>query len=241
VRPSAAPAKYNVGAVKNAALCREVYPEWTPRFYVGATVPNDTLRSLERLGAEIVEKHEPGDWRGLFWRFEAASDRDVEVMINRDCDSRLNLREAMAVEEWMASRFRFHIMRDHPAHSAPVVGGMWGVKAPLLRDISDLIGGFAKGDFWQVDQDFLREMVFPRVRKTAMIHDEFFCGRSFPTPRLGLEFVGEVFGKNDEISPEDRQSLSRALGGGLIDAALRRFRLCRSAIRRTRRGRPWEV
>lgn len=225
-------AKYNIGAVKNAALCREIYPGWIPRFYVGATVPNDTLRRLKELGAEIVEKHELGDWRGMFWRFEAASDPDVEVTISRDCDSRLNLREAAAVEEWMRSRFQFHIMRDHPAHCAPIMGGMWGVKAPLLRDISGLIGAFSKGDFWQVDQDFLREVIFPRVRKTAMVHDEFFGGAAFPAPRCGLEFVGQVFDENDETLTEDQHALARALDSGTLGAGFRRLRLFWGAMRR---------
>jgi len=228
-------AKYNSGAVKNAALSREIYPDWIPRFYVGATVPRNTLRRLEELGAEIVEKREPGDWRGMFWRFEAASDPDVEAMISRDCDSRLSLREAAAVEEWMGSRFQFHIMRDHPAHCASILGGMWGVKAPLLRDMSSLIGAFAGGDFWQVDQDFLREVIFSRVRQTALIHDEFFGGRPFPTSRRGLEFVGEVFDEEDKTSTEDQQTLARAQDAGVIGAGFRRLRLRYSMLRRPNR------
>ena len=228
-------AKYNVGAVRNAALSRDIYPDWIPRFYVGATVPNDTLRRLEALGAEIVEKREMGDWRGMFWRFEAASDPDVEVMISRDCDSRPSLREAAAVEEWMRSHFQFHIMRDHPAHCALILGGMWGVKAPLLRDISNLISAFPQGDFWQVDQDFLREVIFPRVRRAAMIHDEFFGGRSFPTPRRGHEFVGQIFDENEDTPAEDQQALSRALDASVIDAVFRRLRLRWNAMQWTSR------
>jgi hypothetical protein len=225
-------AKYNVGAVKNAALCREVYPDWIPRFYLSATVPKQTLWQLGDLDAEIVEKHEPGDWRAMFWRFEAASDPGVDVMISRDCDSRLSLREAAAVEEWMKSPAGFHIMRDHPAHCIPILGGMWGVKAPLLRDISHLMNGFVKGDFWQVDQDFLCQVIFPRVRKEAMIHDEFFGGKRYPIPRHGLEFVGQVFDENDKISSEDQQALARALDTGIIGAAARRLQLRWSVARR---------
>jgi hypothetical protein len=225
-------AKYNEGAVKNAILCREIYRDWIPRFYVGATVPLGTLRRLRELDAEIVEKSEPGDWRGMFWRFEAASDPAVEIIISRDCDSRLSLREAAAVEEWVKSQAPFHIMRDHPAHCAPILGGMWGVKAPLLRDLSDRISRYAGGDFWQVDQDFLREAIFPGVRKIALIHDEFFGGKRFPTPRRGLEFVGQVFDEDEKTSVEDQQALARALDAGVIQAALRRLQLRRSIRRR---------
>ena len=216
--------KYTVGAVKNARLCAEVYPGWIARFYAGACVPIEILRQLRSLGAEVVEKREPGDWRAMFWRFEAASDSEVEAMISRDCDSRLNAREAAAVFEWMESDAPFHIMRDHPAHCARILGGMWGVKAPLLREMNELIAACEKGDFWQVDQRFLAEVIYPRVKKRAMVHDEFFRGVAFPSPRRGLEFVGQVFDENDETPVEDQQLLAQALEAGFLRSTLRRLR-----------------
>ena len=35
--------KYNVGAIKNAELAKVVYPGWVCRFYVGASVPQETI------------------------------------------------------------------------------------------------------------------------------------------------------------------------------------------------------
>jgi protein O-GlcNAc transferase len=228
--------KYNAGAVRNAALCREMYTGWTARFYVGTSVPAETLRALRALDAQVIEMDEPGDWRGMFWRFEAASDPAVEAMISRDCDSRLNRREAAAVAEWMASDAAFHIMRDHPAHCTPILGGMWGVKAPLLRDCAALIRPFAPGDFWQADQDFLRAIVFPRVKRVALVHDEWFDGRPFPTPRRGLEFVGQVFDEHEQTPAADEAALQRAMEAGIMSAAIRRLRLHWCArSRRTRK------
>jgi hypothetical protein len=220
-----AAAKYNVGAVRNAALCRDVYPGWTPRFYLGASVPAATRDELRRLDAEIIEMNEPGDWRGMFWRFEAASDPAVEVMLSRDCDSRLSPREAAAVAEWLASGAPFHIMRDHPWHRARILGGMWGLRAPLLREMSALIAAYAKGDFWQVDQHFLRDVVYPRVKRLAWTHDEFFRGRRFPTQRRGLEFVGQGVDEHEHPASEAQQALANELNAGFLRASLRRWRL----------------
>ena len=46
-----------------------------------------------RDNTEIYIMNEPGDWTGMFWRFSAAADKSVDVMLSRDTDSRLTLRE----------------------------------------------------------------------------------------------------------------------------------------------------
>jgi hypothetical protein len=200
--------KYTIGALRNAELVKKLYPGWTARFYVGTSVPLDIKESLLQKNAEVIEMNEPGDWRGMFWRFEAAADSMVEAMISRDCDSRITSREAAAVEEWMNSNFMFHIMRDHPWHNAPILGGMWGVKAPFLRNIKDLMSQFDKGNFWQVDQNFLK-LLYPYVVNHAMVHDEFFEKKPWPMQRVGLEFVGQVFDENEETIQEHLDMLSK--------------------------------
>lgn len=188
--------KYTIGAIKNAELVKNMYPGWEARFYVGQSVPKDILSSLRDREANVIEMNEPGDWRGMFWRFEAAGDFDVEVMVSRDCDSRISQREVAAVNQWLSSDAMFHIMRDHPWHGTPILGGMWGVKAPLLRNIKNLMSQFEKGNFWQVDQNFLK-LLYPHVAQYAMVHDDFFEKKPWPLPRNGLEFVGQVFDENE--------------------------------------------
>ena len=125
--------KYTVGAIRNAELAKQIYPDWICRFYLGQSVPDKIVWLLEAMqNVELVHKPVDGDWTGMFWRFEPASEEDVEVMISRDTDSRLNMREKAAVEEWLKSDKRFHIMRDHPFHKFPVLGGMWGAKKGVL-------------------------------------------------------------------------------------------------------------
>ena len=189
--------KYCVGALRNAELVKKMYPGWEARFYVGTSVPQDIVSGLKERDANIIDAGVPGDWRGMFWRFEPASDSDVEMMVSRDCDSRITSREVAAVTQWLKSDFLFHIMRDHPAHETHILGGMWGVKAPLLRDMKSLINDYVKGDFWQVDQNFLREIIYPRVFKMSIVHDPFFEKKPFPTARKNYEFVGDVFDENE--------------------------------------------
>lgn len=203
--------KYTIGAIKNAILAKEHYPGWVARFYVGADVDEAIITALKENNAEVVVMVTTGNWTGMFWRFLPAADVNVEVMISRDADSRLSKRESEAVDEWMKSNMMFHIMRDHPHHNAPILGGMWGVKAPLLRNIDKMMNDYDKGNFWQVDQNFLREIVYPLVANTSHIHDDFFEMKRWPSPRNGLEFVGQVFDENEITVLEHVESLKAHL------------------------------
>ena len=193
--------KYTIGALYNAELTRTVYPGWTPRFYIGSNTDKNVSIKLEKAGAEVIRMDEPGDWRGMFWRFLPAGEEDVEVMLSRDTDSRLNYREKAAVDEWLISDKDFHIMRDHPAHDAVIMGGMWGARGNILKDMKNLISSYQKGDFWQVDQNFLREVIYPIVKERACVHDEFFEKKPFPIARTNYEFVGDVFNESNVRHP----------------------------------------
>jgi hypothetical protein len=59
-------------------------------------------------------------------------DPTVDLVLSRDLDSSLTLRERVAVAEWEASNQTFHSMRDHDQHNAPMLGGLWGAKNNLL-------------------------------------------------------------------------------------------------------------
>lgn len=204
--------KYCIGAIKNVLAAKEHYPGWECWFYCGRSVPSEIIQSLKSNGARVIMKEVDGDWTGMFWRFEPIADPTVEVMISRDTDSRLSRREAAAVNEWLESNELFHVMRDHPAHSTEILGGMWGAKKPVLGDMMQLMKAYVKGNFWQVDQNFLREVVWPRVAYTTHTNDEFFAKKQFPEVRVGYEFVGQVYDENDIPNAEYAYSLQVAIG-----------------------------
>ena len=197
--------RYTIGAIKNLDLAKVIYPDWTCRFYVGDDVPQNILNKLES-GAEVIKmKGFHCGWNGTFWRFLPAGEADVEVIISRDTDSRLSLREKTAVDEWLASNKAFHLMRDHIYHHHEIMAGMWGAKNGILNDISELILNYKAKNYKQSDQDFLKNIIYPRIKNNSLIHDELTNIRFeqneifkvFPTKRKNYEFVGDVFDKND--------------------------------------------
>jgi hypothetical protein len=144
----------------------------------------------------------------MFWRFEPASEDDVEVFISRDCDSRVNEREALAVDEWMKGPKLIHVMRDHPYHAVPILGGMWGAKFGAIPDMKQLIRGYNKEDKWQTDQFFLRDRIWPAHYHKVLAHDNWgrYGGtdmKRFAQPRIDNEFIGAIIGADEKrLHPE---------------------------------------
>lgn len=191
--------KYTIGAIRNAELAPEIYPGWTCRFYTGEDVTDEIKSKLLDLKSEVIEMG-GADWNGMFWRFFAAENADI--MISRDTDSRLGEREKAAVDEWLASDKDFHIMRDHPYHQTEILGGMWGCRNGILKSVKGMIQDYDTKEYhnkYQVDQNFLREVVWPLVRDKAIVHDPYFStGHEFPTTREDMhDFVGQVFDENE--------------------------------------------
>ena len=111
-----------------------------------------------------------------------------------------------AVDEWLNSNKDFHIMSDHPQHGVPILGGMWGARNKVVFNLYDLAQDYTKGDYWQVNQNFLREKIYPLIKENNITHDEFFDQKPFPSPREGgldhegnpENFVGKPVDQNDE-------------------------------------------
>ena len=113
---------YNIGEIKNVKLAKDAYPDFECWFYIHKeSVPQeivDTLYSFSN--TKIIFK--TGDLNNenckpRMWRYEAIDDLEVELVLSRDTDTRILLREKLAVDEWIQSNKLFHIMRDHPHHN----------------------------------------------------------------------------------------------------------------------------
>lgn len=192
--------KYLLGAVRNAELASKIYPEWQAIFYVDDSLGDEFINKLEYLGAKVILRNLSSSLHGVFWRFEAMRLPDAEAIIFRDVDSRLSLREASAVQEWLSSTSELHAMRDHPFHSSWILAGMWGARGNLLKKIEkELPISLPLNAKWGVDQQWLAEKVYKPFQKNIFIHDSFFRREKssfFPEMRVDGEYVGEVIDEN---------------------------------------------
>jgi hypothetical protein len=204
---------YTVGAISNAKLAAEIYPGWTCRFYIHRqSVPSNIIDELEKQpNVEIKYMPEDIGWSAMLWRFYPATESDVEVMISRDCDSRLSQREKACVDKWLNTEGRYvHTIRDTCVHQSQMMGGLWGVKGGFLRFIKprldELIEKTKHVAIKGVDQDFLNGFVY--LYSLGIINSE---GNPVDLSTSVSSFMsfddiafGEVRFGNNERRPHDR-------------------------------------
>jgi len=204
---------YNVGIIKNAELMDEYYPDWKMVVYYDNTVPSKTIELLNE--RNVITKDMSGTLiYGMFWRFFALEIPDCEFAIFRDADSRISLRESLAVKEWIESGKTLHVMRDHPYHKIPagnnqlgILGGMWGIKNGVIP-ITEMINNYhkSKEHTYGNDQTFLKN-IYNILINDRFTHDEFFEKKPFPISRKNGRFIGERININEEPLTNDYKFL----------------------------------
>lgn len=214
--------QYTAGAIKNVELAFIYFPDFECWFYIhDQSVPKSLVSELEKYSnVKIIKKS--GDintCKPMMWRFEAIDDPDVEIMMSRDLDTRIYMREQIAVNEWIASGELFHIMRDHPYHSYPIQGGMFGTRKnhniPIWIDLMNKVSQTGNRDY---DQDFLRDIIYPIVRQDALVHATFNIlpyekARPFPTDYDSeYHFVGEYVYEDGTRNQEHINMIKQHLG-----------------------------
>lgn len=200
---------YNVGVVRNAELWKSIYPDWQMVVYYDETVPSKTIDVLNDLGVITID-YTKKKLYGMFWRFFAVDLPQAEHCIFRDADSRITIREKMAVDEWIRSGKSLHVMRDHPAHRIPfgsdvmgILGGMWGIKKGFIS-ITDMIENFTKNKSlsYGSDQTFLKT-IYSIFENDKFTHDEFFERKPFPIERESGRFIGDRIDEFDKPIGDD--------------------------------------
>ena len=210
---------YWVGALRNIEQVKEYFPHWICRFYIDKECNQDLIDTIKGDNVEVILVDSKDSFHGMFWRFWASEDENVDIFLSRDCDSRFSNREVVAIKEWLESDKDFHIMRDHPYHTVPILGGMWGCRNGIMRKIGliKMIESWNQFQRKGIDQDFLGRCVYPLVIDNSIEHSEFglkFGGniRQFPTIRSNYEFVGDVFDEHEQRHPDYWKFIKNIIG-----------------------------
>lgn len=216
--------RYLVGAIKNAIIADQILDdEYELVFFVGASVPAWVVSTLRLFSnVQIIQTDAPEDHTAKLWRF-LACELDYDIVAFRDADARLSLRELHAHEEFLESGLDAHIMKDHPiGHNYPINAGMFTVRSALFKDIRALMESADISSYYTQDQDFLRNLIYPRIQFSCFIHDEFYDtdveGKSLRKPYVlepvnEVSHIGAALDENDKFVFTVDQQKSVALSG----------------------------
>lgn len=174
--------KYTSGMIKNCEVRNEFYPEFDFLIYYDSTVPSNIIDTISNFtGIHLIKMSTGGDELSatkMMWRFEEFFSNEPKIVLSRDADSLLNIKERLAVEEWLRSDNHFHIMRDHPWHTSSIMGGMCGIRVTNDWNLSALQKPYSnifrdvrnKNTSWGFDQNFLNTYVYPVIKNTSTKH-----------------------------------------------------------------------
>ncbi|ROT74202.1 hypothetical protein C7M84_007297 [Penaeus vannamei] len=223
---------------RNLNATKAMYPDWVVWLYTNPRGREDVLCPLLRdfphlYICDVTNLPSLGNVtsiHNMVWRALPLGDERVSAFFVRDSDSikrkgkkAINVvflapgTSAAAVREWMAGNKSFHLLRDHPYHGIPIMGGLWGARWDLeTRNVSEFRNELAtirstlieeaRGKFHKgFDQHILAKVLYPKTKGDAMSHDSYFCQRfpdgfrPFPIQRENGHFIGNVM--DVEIDP----------------------------------------
>lgn len=186
--------RYIIGAQRQIQLASEFFPEWKVLVYTDNAEPFKGYTNAET----IVR---PADMNGVFWRFEPLFEDDNNIVIVRDSDGRITFREALAVNHWLNSDKKFHIFRDHEAHTEfPIIACAFGLKGKLSDHARSVMDRFVEQPFYYTnDQVYLRDFVYPEIKDDAMIHSHTsgWFGVTRKCLLNSYSFCGNGYDEND--------------------------------------------
>jgi len=223
---------YNYGVYENAMLMPIIYPGWLMVVYYTKTCNQKVIEELRKLKYVELQFYDlPDSNRNTMLRFIAGFELKNDIVIFRDADSRINLREKCAVEDWLKSKKNVHMMRDYRLNRSTMMAGMWGVRNKIIAKPNIILDFWKyfndpKNKLWMVDQKYLAKYVHPIIKNDILEHSDFpelnkncVPFPKYAPPRKENFFVGQTihylpysvkkFGINDK-----KYEKSRAGDGG---------------------------
>lgn len=192
---------YCQGALDNIECAKEYYPDWKCRFYVAQNCP--AIPYLQKENCEVIimpvdaysidrtnkEWHKQTDSINMLWRFFAIADKDVDIIIFRDTDSRLNDKESQAVQEWEQSNYLGHMIHECKEHyNGLCMGGMWGIKT--LR--GNLIPNIVEDIKHYIN-------IYPIIRNEPLIFIDLWFIVDYIRPILQHSWTGHGYGHEKQL------------------------------------------
>jgi hypothetical protein len=188
--------QYVEGAKKQTALAEQYFPGWQVRIYTDNPANFTDIDTR----AQIISVTD-GSY-GVFWRFAPLFESPDNIVVIRDSDSRITVREQLAVNEWVSSDCDFHVIKDHEAHYHWAVNaGMFACKGQLTAEMHQSMLSYQHGAHtYTIDQIWLQNYVWPERQKTAMIHSMTDSGWFRDTRTMLVnpyDFIGNGYTEHD--------------------------------------------
>lgn len=167
--------KYYRGLLENVFLAGKYFPTWKVYVYYAPDVTEGMVNHLSLCTSVVLRPTGIHGEPNMIQRFYAIDEPEVDVMLVRDADSRIHWKDRWAIRAFIdRPEFGAHTIRDNVQHTADMMGGLWGLRKSAglsLRALyADYTGRPELGHRNGHDQNFLSDVVYPRVLPTLLVH-----------------------------------------------------------------------
>jgi hypothetical protein len=166
--------RYYPGMIANITLAQKHFPDWKVFVWIGPDVEPDFIEKLKTHPNVVLRETGVTGSANMIHRFYTIDEPDVDLMMVRDADSIIHWKDRWAINEFVKSGFLAHTIRDNIEHTAPLMGGLWGIRKSAgvsLRDeYAKYIEDKSKGHRLAHDQNFLYDAIYPKVLPRLLVH-----------------------------------------------------------------------
>jgi hypothetical protein len=167
--------RYYPGLLENIALAGRYFPDWKVYVYTGPDVEESMIRHLEVCSSVVLRPTGVTGAINMIHRFYAIDEEGVDLMMVRDADSRIHWKDRWAIREFVRQpQFVAHTIRDNIEHTASMMGGLWGIRKSSGLSLRDEYAAYkedtTKGHRNGHDQNFLADVVYPKVVDRMLVH-----------------------------------------------------------------------
>jgi hypothetical protein len=215
--------RYYPGMLENVYLAAKYFPTWKVYVYYAPDVTEGMVNTLRTCSSVVMRPTGIFGEPNMIQRFFAIDEPDVELMMVRDADSRIHWKDRWAIRDFLSRpELIAHTIRDHVEHTAPLMGGLWGLRKSSGINLQGTYENYREdkslGHRLAHDQNFLLDVIYPAVVPKLLVHYSFNRDpRDRHCVKFPFEWSPEVFcGKTENAfhdtnePPKKRWSLPEA-------------------------------
>lgn len=167
--------KYYRGLLENIFLAGKYFPTWKVYVYYGPDVTEGMINHLSVCTSVVLRPTGLYGEPNMIQRFYAIDEPEVDLMMVRDADSRIHWKDRWAIRDFVGRpEFVAHTIRDNFEHTAAMMGGLWGIRKSAGFSMHEAYASYAsypdKGHRNGHDQNFLSDVIYPRVLPSLLVH-----------------------------------------------------------------------
>jgi len=162
---------YLKGLFTQIRTSKIIFPGWDIWVYVGKnSISNEIKEEIKSKVDKMIEFDDSNDYIGTMTRFYTISNPEIDYVYIKDVDSSITWKEKKAVDKWINSGKTFLICKVGEGNSKwPILGQLWGSKGGSIANMEEKVKEYLKnGDHWWIDQEFLRDVVWPVAKQDCI-------------------------------------------------------------------------